>query len=258
MIEQVPIQPPFQEYVDWSLKKQLGLAEMFVNSGVRTLFMPVLGPKQIREVGAYRDYLFNMYKFIFEPHALELYKRLGIRNRFLGKNFMTDEFSAKASDLEHQTVNQRAATFFWVFVGGEEQNYEIDAINTILKNTNGQTNLSREACLQALYGEQVPAVDMFIGFSKPHVGYWMPPLLGHNAALYFTDYPSYFLDERDWKRIIYDFGITRKTWTEDKSARYANILTSGLIERHAERRIWGVGSSNIGGFWYQEVSEGRE
>src|SRR5262245_15659920 len=72
-------------YYNWSWRRQLDGAALFFNMGVRTLFAPILGPPQAREVGPYRSKLFEVLQRLGDDASLEVYQRMGVRVRFYGQ-----------------------------------------------------------------------------------------------------------------------------------------------------------------------------
>lgn len=237
-------------YYNWSWRRQLGSAAQFFDLGVQTLFAPILGPPQAREVGPYRNKLFDVLQRLGDDASLEFYRQIGARVRFYGQQHvpgmaeLSDRVEAATRDLGPQTL-------WWSMVVEHEEEALWDAIQAAMHA--GATSLA--AAARAFYGEDVAPVDVFIGFSKPQTGYLMPPLLGERAALYWTVFPSYAMTEEHLRTIFWDYRFGRATWRADKTQRYEGIQTSSLVQRYEQQpSILGVGQ-RIGAFWYPWMPE---
>ena len=236
-------------YYDWSWRRQLGGAALFFDLGVQTLFAPILGPPQAREVGPYREKLFGVLQRLGDDTSLEAYRAMGARVRFYGQQHVPgmDELAAH---VEAATRDLGPHTLWWSMVVEHEEEALWDAMQAGMRSA--ATSLS--AVVRAFYGEAVAPVDVFIGFSKPQAGYLMPPLLGERAALYWTVFPSYAMTEEHLRTIFWDYRFGRATWRADKSRRYDALLTSSLAQRYEQSLILGVGQ-RIDQFWYPWMPE---
>jgi hypothetical protein len=241
---------PSDEYYKWGFKHQFRVASMYLKYGIQDVFMPILGPSQIREVGEYREKLLGAYEALCSENCMQLYKQLNARVRFLGMENMPESFQVKAKEVEETSKDFGNQTLWWVFIINNENELELQAYNKLIME-GGQLNDIKE-CIKSFYGTNVEPADIFIGFSKFHNGYWIPPFLGAKTALYWTDFPSYTMEEEDFKKILWDYAFSRKTWSQDKSHRYDTIKESELPERHEQKYIWGVGK-HLGNFWYQDI-----
>src|SRR5690606_25069362 len=90
VLEDIPIG---REYYLWSFKKQFEIAELFLRTGVKTLFMPVMGPPQIKEVGDYADKLLGALSFICNDETFDFYKKMNARVRFYGHKNIANRFN---------------------------------------------------------------------------------------------------------------------------------------------------------------------
>jgi hypothetical protein len=236
-------------YYDWSWRRQLGGAALFFDMGVRTLFAPILGPPQAREVGPYRDKLFDVLQRLGDDASLEAYRRMGARVRFYGQQHVPG-MADLAAHVEAATCDLGPQTLWWSMVVEQEEEALWDAMQAGMRV--GATSLA--AAARAFYGEDVAPVDVFIGFGKPQTGYLMPPLLGERAALYWTVFPSYATTEEHLRILWWDYRFGRATWRADKTHRYDDLLTSGLVQRYEQPLILGVGQ-RIGPFWHPWMPE---
>src|SRR6476661_4633923 len=79
------ISPQSDEYARWTRERMIASSELFFELGVRHLFMSVMRPPQMAEVGRYRDRLLDWLDWgLAGPEAIADYARLGWRVRLLG------------------------------------------------------------------------------------------------------------------------------------------------------------------------------
>jgi hypothetical protein len=218
-------------------------SEVFFRLGVRHLFMSVMRPPQMAEVGRYRDRLLDWLDWgLAGPEALADYARLGWRVRLLGTEGL-GKLDAAAERLR-QAMPGTDTPALWYYVVPEAES-PWQWVRAALRKTEGDTTAD---VVRALYGEDVPLATLYLAFGKPmFVPDLLPPLLSGDVQCYWTQRPGYTLDDRSLRRIIYDYAYLRPTWTRNKSARYADV--------EAQRAIWeqaptlGLGQ-RVGAFWY--------
>jgi len=230
------------DYYAWALERQLDGAALLLDHGVRTLFMPIIGPPQIREVGHYRERLLPMQQLLISKPALLRYAALNCRVRLLGHETLPG-LSDIATTLEQATANLQQATIWWVFIEDEHA-----LVSAMLRAAVAAQASTWAEAVRAYYGEDLAPVDVFIGFGKLEAGYLLPPLLGEQADLYWAESPSYAMTEADVRRIIWDHRFARQTWMAEKNQRYAGIVDSPLPDYYARHDILGIGQT-IHGFW---------
>jgi hypothetical protein len=237
------ISPQSDEYARWTRERMIKCSELFFTLGVRHLFMSVMRPPQLAEVGRYRDRLLDWLDWgLSGPEALADYARRGWRVRLLGAEGLGQ--LGTAAERLRQTMPGTATPALWYYVVPELES-PWQWVRAALTRTQG--NMTSDV-IRALYGEDVPLATLYLAFGKPmFVPDLLPPLLSGDIQCYWTQRPGYGLDERMLRQIIYDYAYLRPTWTRDKSARYADV--------EAHRSLWeqaptlGLGQ-RVGAFWY--------
>ena len=237
------ISPQSDEYARWTHERMVKCSELFFELGVRHLFMSVMRPPQLAEVGRYRDRLLDWLDWgLAGPEAIADYARLGWRVRLLGADGLGQ--LGTAAERLRQTMPGTTTPTLWYYVVPEVES-PWHWVRAALRQTEG--NASSDV-IRALYGEELPLATLYLAFGKPMlVPDLLPPLLSGDIQCYWTQRPGYALDERTLRQIIYDYAYLRPTWTRDKSARYADV--------EAQRSLWeqapilGLGR-RIGAFWY--------
>ena len=218
-------------------------SELFFRLGVRHLFLSVMRPPQLAEVGRYRERILDwLDRGLAGPQALADYARLGWRVRLLGADGL-GQLGAAAERLRQATPGITTPTLWYYVVPKPESPWQW--VRAALRQTEGDTTAD---VIRALYGEDIPLATLYLAFGKPmFVPDLMPPLLAGDVQCYWTQRPGYELDERVLRRIIYDYAYLRPTWTQDKSSRYSDV--------EAQRSLWeqpsvlGLGR-RVGAFWY--------
>jgi len=237
------ISPQSDEYARWTRERMVACSELFFNLGIRHLFMSVMRPPQLAEVGRYRDRLLDWLDWgLAGPEALADYARLGWRVRLLGADGLGQ--LGTAAERLRQTMPGTATPTLWYYVVPEIES-PWQWVRAALRQTEGNTTSD---VIRALYGEDVPLATLYLAFGKPmFVPDLLPPLLSGDVQCYWTQRPGYTLDEHTLRQVIYDYAYLRPTWTRDKSARYAGV--------EAQRSLWeqapvlGLGR-RAGAFWY--------
>lgn len=240
---------PRERYFDWAWEHQFRCVAQFFRLGVQTLFVSVLGPPQVREIGPYREQLAPALARLCDEASLAAYMQMGAQVRFYGQSRIPG-LAEHCARIEEQTRAAGPLTLWYELVVERET----EALEDALRAASAAGATSLEEAVRAFYGQNLAPVDVFIGFGKTQAGYLLPPLLGERADLYWTAFPSYMLSEEHLRDIFWDHRFARATWTADKSARYQQAAALGLGERHQEGLTLGVGE-RVGPFWYPRCAD---
>ena len=229
-------------YSVWTRQQMIACFDLIFQHGIKNIFTPLLGPTNFNEVGKYRERLVDWIAWgLSGKDALADYHRLGWRVRLL-----TDETIPKlketAERLRHITPASYERTL-WIHVLPDDElpwRWLLSAVK------NSQANTRQEA-VQALYGEDIPPVSLYLGHGKPEIFTKFLPLLANQVQCYWRQNLGYDLDERLLRTILYDYAYTRATWREDKAGRAEKALKySGIWEKDT---VVGLGT-RLGPFWY--------
>jgi len=245
------IAPQSDDYARWSREQMIACAQRFFALGVRHLFMSIMRPRQLAEIGRYRERLLDWIDWgVAGPEALADYRRHGWRTRLLGATSLP-ELQPAADRLLLETCRQDAPTLWFYAVP------EADSTNQWLLDAMRQTTThSPEQIRQTLYGEEIPPATLYIGFGKPIlVPDLLPPLIAGEAQCYWLQRPGYALDDATIRQIFYDCAYLRSTWSQDKSARYHDLETQR--ELWEQPAVLGLGR-RIGAFWYPQARLGEQ
>jgi hypothetical protein len=239
------ISPQSEEYPRWSRQRMIECIELLFRLGVRHLFVTALRSAPLAEVGHFRDRLIDWTdQGMAGAEALADYARLGWRVRLIGAEQLP-ELHAAAERLYAATPTSYEHTL-WMYVSGSADAHW-DAILAAAQRAQART---RSEVVRALYGEDIPQATLCLSWGKPMVGADIIPLLvAGEVQCYWLQRPGFSQGERAIRQIFYDYAYTRRTWRQDKSARYSDV--------GAQRAAWerplvlGLGR-RIGAFWYPD------
>lgn len=211
----------FLDYTRRSLRRTIEIADMMFSDGIRTLFVVGVMPGQNKRDPEYRRNLAAAVEFMANQEAQELYAQFDVGVLFRGA--WSEMFEAlglphlfeKCSDLEHETAPQRERWLIWLTQDDPIPRSLVPLLADSLRTT-GELPPQAALCT-AYYGRPLTDIDIFIGHNKPTAASQFPPLLTVND-LYFTVTPSYYLDQHQWRGILYDHLFTRGASYRDYTA----------------------------------------
>lgn len=240
------------EYANWSRGELFRCVELIFQHGVKSLLMPMLEPGQFRETTEdYQEHLWRWYvEGLTAPDALEYYQRKGWRVRFAFGEFIP-QLREAAEILKKQTPHDAAHTLWCFAVPDFQKVWE-----WVLQATQTSAASTYADAVQAVYGERIPPVSIYLGTVKPLLSVLqLPPLLvTSEVQCYWSLRPGYSLDEKQLRSILYDYAFTRQTWQENKTGRAQQALVQRDIWERGD--ILGLGK-RLGPFWYPDSSLGK-
>jgi hypothetical protein len=209
--------------------------------GVQHIFVLTVHSKQLRETGAYRNYVIEGTRMAIGELSYAYYEALGCRARLVGVDDVP-ELADLAEELKSKTENNGPATVWWLATESNQSVWR----RTIAAAQGATTHAE---VIQRYLGEDVPPAGLFISFGKPFFSPEIMPLvlIGEETHCYFYQRPGYILTEEEIRTIIYDYAYTRHTWLPDKMARYDEV--PGQREAWSRNPILGIGQ-RLGSFWY--------
>jgi hypothetical protein len=250
------ISPQSDDYARWSREHMITCAGLLFRLGTQHLFMTAISSNQLAEVGRYRERIVDWLDWgLARAEALEEWRRRGWRVRLVGSGSLP-ELQAIAERLCEATPPEWTHTMWWYVSSAPDAHWA----ELLAAAQRAQARTQKEA-IRALYGEDIPPATLYLSFGKPLVTPDVVPLLmAGDMQCYWTQRPGYTLDERTLRHILYDYAYLRRTWSQDKSARYDNVIAQqSLWERSL---VLGLGR-RLAGFWYpalelDEYSDGVE
>lgn len=212
-------------YTTWTLEQALRCFGMLFATGVRHIFTGLIFPTAWQELTPnYRSHLVQWaVDGAAGPTTCASYQHAGWRVRIVGAEMFGDpQLLEAAQRLRELPASPDAPTLWWQVAPSEQAIW-------------GQLMTAAATCAQpagraevatAIYGEPVPAAQMLLAFGKPLITSALvpPALIEGNLQCYWSQRPGYSLDEPTWREIVYDAGVLRNTWSEDKSDREASAI----------------------------------
>ncbi len=201
-------------YLRASVKRQVELFHLFFDHGIHTLMMPLFGPDLLERGEAYLAMAAEALRQLVEdPVFVSFYHAYGVRVRFYGDYnkhlkgtphaYLCDLFSQIAHDTAQ---NQRYRLLFGVFGNDATETVAELTIGYFLEHGKAP---DKRKLVELYYGEEVPPVDLFIGFDR-FSAFDMPLVATGSEDLYFTVSPSPYLSKRQLRWILYDQLYTRR------------------------------------------------
>lgn len=213
---------PIAAYTDIVIAKHIELYKLFFDHGLDTLVTPVIGAEVLETRDEYMEKVGaqGLAGLASRPEFLEFYEHYGVRVRFFGDyrdalqatpyEYITQLFE----DLSQKTLaNDRCRLFFGVFAD-EYRAHEFMIRNAVERYRKTNWVPSRQAVVEAYYGEYLEKADLFIGFDRLSV-FDYPFLNWGGEDLYFTVAPSLYLGERQLRRILFDHLYSRRVEEPD-------------------------------------------
>ncbi len=234
-----------QAYADWTQQELFRVINLIFRHGVRHLVMPMLGPSQFEEsTPEYHKHLWGWFiEGLSGDRALEYYQRVGWRVRIACSQFVP-ELKAAGQRLIENGISDTTHTLWCFMVPKYDCAWEwlFQAVHQARATSISDAKI-------ALYDENIPEAEIYIGTGKPLMSsLQLPPLLVSGPLqCYWSQRPGYSLDQRQLRAILYDYAYLRKTWREDKTGRAEQAL--------ADRDLWERGNVlglgiRKGPFWY--------
>lgn len=240
------IEPHSDSYAEWSRRQMLRTCELFFAHGVRHLWVTVLRPAQLAEVGPYRAHLLGwLAEGLAGDTALDSYEERGWRARLVGADDIPE---LQRTRVRLGATAGRGPTI-WYYVTAEPAAPWRNALARLAEQP-GQSPV------RAVYGEEIPPATMLIGFGKPIIATdLVPPLIAGELQCYWTQTPGFEQDAGTIRRIFYDYAYTRHTWQQDKTERYVGLAEDGERWDRSPALVLGIGRRVPGGFWYPAEEE---
>lgn len=234
------INPQSDAYARWSHTLALDAVQMTFDHGVRHVFTLLAGPGQFHEVGAYRARLLDWIEWgIASDETMAAFRQRGWSARLLCDDSIPQLVRARQ---RLATLHGPVTIWFQVIPDAEAP------WRWLLDATHRSGARTRCELVQALYGEPVPLVSLYLAFGKPVIApELLPPLLVDTVQCYWSQRPGYSLTQDELRRILYDYAYLRPTWQADKTGRaeealvYADVWNNGAVLGLGQR---------LGPFWY--------
>lgn len=244
-----------ENYAPWALQRMLATCQKFYDYGVKHLIAPMSHPRMFQEKG-----------YVGENFISFMEQGLGgskTREYYLEANWCVRMIVAVPSAVNDPRVQriQRLAkdlnqatpqtdTYMWYFVVPDYDSlwwWLIENLSAI------QTPSTIGQAIRTLYGVDIPPTDLLISFGKPTISPdILPPLLWGVVQAYWTQQPSYLLNDDTLRKVFYDYAYLRNTYRVDKTGREEEALSNPTLWTHGP--TIGLGK-RMGPYWYPQPLE---
>ncbi len=240
------------EYAPWASQRMLATYQVFYNYGVQHLIAPATHPLMFKEKGHYgENFVTWIEQYLAGPEVLDYYCQANWTvHMVVAASSIAVDPRVKQLQKIAQFLNQatpQTSTHLWYFIVPD---YDDLWRWVIEKLTTTQHPTTRQQFIQTLYGVDIPPTDLLISFGKPAVSPdILPPFLWDVIQAYWTQQPSYILNQDTLPSIFYDYAYLRKTYQIDKTGREEAALSCPELWIHGP--TIGLGK-RVGPYWYPQ------
>lgn len=214
--------------------------------GVAHVFTPMVMTTHANEVDdVVQQLILPLGKFASDPHLLALCRKHNWRLRIAPSSY-GELLQPYMEEIEEKTPRNAKHTWWMTCTPSYESWW-----SSLLGIAKSEAVTTRSEAIRALYGEDVPPINLCISFGKPMISPDLfPLLLMDNVHCYWSQQVGHSLTDEQFRKVLYDYAFLRQTWQKDKTAR--------AKEAQAHRDIWeqefilGLGK-RLGPFWYPDV-----
>lgn len=236
----------FTEYGRHAVRRTVEIASMMAADGIDNVFVVGHMPGQDSRDPDYNRNLAWAYHVLVDEVAREVYDAHNMGVVFRGgweeafRRIGAKDMIAASAAIEADTAD-RQAWLIWLTDDEGPIPPRLAPMVTQHLRQSGEFP-SRAAMAEAYYGRPFEQVDIFLSNNKLSVKDMCPPLMTL-SDLYFTVSPSYFMEQHQWRRILYDHLFARRRHYRD----YTSLTTETVAELrafYAEQQdvIMGVGT----------------
>lgn len=195
-------------YLETNIEEVVRLCSLFYDHGIQHFLTPIFGPALLRRGP---EYLQLVYEGIIStanhPRFLQFYDEYDVRVIFYGDYRRTlaargdDGLIASCDALMAKTASHTAHTLCFG-IDAHDEPTAIAQIAVQFQQAHGRLP-NRAEMIEAYYGVAIEPLSFFIGFEKFHI-FDVPLLRTGLDSLYFTVAPSYYMNERQFREILFD------------------------------------------------------
>jgi tuberculosinol/isotuberculosinol synthase len=239
----------FEAYMNISIKNHTELCAMLFDHGLEILLAPVFGRELMNRGDEYtqRVGIDGLVRTATDPHYRRFYEQYNVRVRFYGdyREVLTGtpyEYALQSIDeiTEATKHHTRFRLFFGVFA--DEVTETVARMSIEYYRAQGVVP-NKQTIIRNYYGEDLPAVSMFIGFDKFSV-FDMPLLATGQEDLYFSLSPSPYMTQHQLRAILYDHLYIRPTPEPDYTKLNQDEL-NWLREYYRKSRDYAFGVGKL-------------
>src|SRR5215207_8025793 len=199
----------FEAYMNVSIQNHVELCTMLFEHGIDIVLAPVFGRELMHRGDEYtqRVGIDGLVRTATDPNYRQFFEQYDVRVRFYGdyREVLTGTPYEYALNSMYEVTeatkeNKSFRLFFGVFADEFTETVSRLSVEHYLAHN---AIPDRQTLVQKYYGEDLPAVSLFIGFDKFSV-FDMPLLSTGEEDLYFSLSPSPYMTRHQLRSILYD------------------------------------------------------
>ncbi len=254
MLESETLNAMGSRYIDGMIAPNAAVYRMMFDYGVHTLLVPVYGSDLFERGDAYTEMTTHgLAHFAQNQHFLNVYDQCNLRVGFYGdyaRYFRGTKYEyllALFDDITARTADRTGGQILFGLFANDPTT-AVAEITVAHFQAHGEIP-DKNTLIQRYYGMPVSPLSFYIGFDK-FAFFDMPLVMTGNEDLYFTLSPSLYLNDRQFRAILYDHLFTRRMEESDYGDITAEEMTvmRSFYDTHRETTL-GVGVRH-GRFWY--------
>jgi hypothetical protein len=232
-----------------SIQNHVELCAMLFEHGIDIILAPVFGRELMRRGDEYtqRVGIDGLVRTATDPNYRQFFKQYDVRVRFYGdyRDVLTGtpyEYALRSmyEAIEATKDNKSFHLFFGVFA--DEFTETVSRLSVEHYLAQGSIP-DKPTLIRKYYGEELPAVSLFIGFDKFSV-FDMPLLSTGEEDLYFSLSPSPYMTQHQLRAILYDHLYVRPT-PEPDYTELREEERSWLREYYRKNRDYAFGVGKL-------------
>ena len=248
----------FEAYMDRSIKNHVDLCAMLFDHGVETILAPVFGRELMHRGDEYtkRVGIDGLVRTATDKNYRDFFEEYNVKVRFYGdfRDVLTGtpyEYALKSIYEVTEATKHNTAFRLYLGVFADEVTETIARLSVEHYLAQGSIP-DKEALIRRYYGEDIPAVSMFIGFDKFSV-FDMPLLSTGEEDLYFSVSPSPYMTEHQLRAILYDHLYVRPV-PEPDYTKLTEAEQNWLRDyyRHNKDYVFGAGKLKFN-LWFPKI-----
>lgn len=223
----------FEDYQVQAGRQLRAVAAMMYADGVQAVYIPLMGRALLERGTEYMVLAAQAITELATDEALAFYTNHHISAFCYGEtNLLPLDIQDKTARLN--TTNQGTRYLRYGIMADRPLPDLIARIGRLQRRIGKLP--SEQQLLEDYYGGEFIAAGLWIGSDQPSV-FDVPYAVNENTALYFLQFPTPYLDQTTWRRLLYDYLYVRG----DEESLYPDNVST-------ERRITGLGVRRDG-YW---------
>ncbi|MBI2331449.1 MAG: hypothetical protein HYU84_04675 [Chloroflexi bacterium] len=240
---------PIHAFMDIAGKRQIDLYRLCFDHGIHTLLTPVIGPEILATRNTYMQKIGGegLARFVTHPDFVSFYEEYGVRVHFYGdyarklKDTPYEYLIELFDDIGESTRKNKDFRIFYGAFADDLTSSEVVAEMAVKYHAEHGVIPDHRKLIEMYYGDTIEKAHIFIGFDR-FAAFDYPLLRSGEEDLYFTLFPSLYMDQPQFREILYDHVFTRRTREPDFSAMSESAIkkVQAYYQKNKEKTL-GVG-----------------